>query len=75
MVEGWTSPGPDEVQEVLPAVIHLAQLALYLAGLALVAGPGQPLAQPVQLQLVVLHQGDLLLVVLATTHNQPIRNE
>ena len=43
----WGSPGSDEVQQVLPAVVHLAQLALYLAGLALVAGPGQPLAQQV----------------------------
>lgn len=58
------SPGSDQVQQVLPAVAHFVELLFDLGGFALVTGPGQTLAQLVQLQLVLLRHGDLLLVVL-----------
>jgi len=59
------SPGSDEVQEVLPAVADFVEFLLDLHRLAGVAGSGQPLAQLLQLQLVLLGHGDLLLVVLS----------
>lgn len=63
-VECVFSPGSDQVQEVLPAVADLVQFLLDFNSFALVAGSGQALAQLVQLQLVLLGDGDLLLVVL-----------
>lgn len=58
------SPGSDQVQEVLPSVADLAQFLLDFNSFALVAGSGQTLSQLVQVQLVLLGDGDLLLVVL-----------
>lgn len=58
------SPGSDQVQEVLPSVADLAQFLLDFSSFALVAGSGQALSKLMQLQLVLLGDGDLFLVVL-----------
>ena len=67
-----TSPGSYEVQEVLPSLAHHAELVFNLGGLGLVAGPGQAFSDLLQLLLVLLCHGDLLLVVLETTHTRPV---
>lgn len=64
------SPGSNEIQEVLPAVIDFVEFLLNFSGFACVTGSGQALSQLVQLQLVFLRHSDLLLVVLIHSATQ-----
>ncbi len=65
------SPGPNEIQEMLPAVADFVELLFDFSCFALVTGSGQALSQPVQLHLVLLSHGDLLLVVLSHNTTPP----
>lgn len=43
-----SSPGSNEIQEVLPAVTDFVEFMFNLSSFALVAGPGQTFSQLVQ---------------------------
>lgn len=58
------SPGSDQVQKVLPALVDFVELLLDLGSFALLAGPCQTLPHRLQLLLVFLRHINLFLILL-----------
>lgn len=62
------SPGSDQVQKVLPALVDFAEFLLDLSSFALLAGPCQTLPHRLQLLLVFLCYINLFLILLGERH-------
>lgn len=62
------SPGSDQVQKVLPALVDFVEFLLDLSSFALLAGPCQTLPHRLQLLLVFLCYINLFLILLGERH-------